>query len=111
MAMAAGSTHAPLATIAWPTAEFGGMGLEGAVRLAYRSELEAVQDPAARKALFEEKVQKLYQHGKALNVATYLEVDDVIDPAETRNWIAKSLQVAQAAPKERTGRPRFVDTW
>jgi acetyl/propionyl-CoA carboxylase alpha subunit/acetyl-CoA carboxylase carboxyltransferase component len=111
MAMAAGSTHAPLATIAWPTAEFGGMGLEGAVRLAYRSELKAVQDPAARKALFEEKVQTLYQHGKALNVATYLEVDDVIDPAETRNWITRSLQVAQAAPKDRTGRPRFVDTW
>ncbi len=111
MAMAAGSTHAPLATIAWPTAEFGGMGLEGAVRLAYRAELEAVDDPAARKVLFEEKVQKLYQHGKALNVATYLEVDDVIDPAETRNWLSKSLQVTQAVSMDKAGRPRFIDTW
>lgn len=111
MAMAAGSTHAPLATIAWPTAEFGGMGLEGAVRLAYRAELEAVEDPVARKGLFEEKVQKLYQHGKALNVATYLEVDDVIDPAETRNWLCRSLQAAQSASLDKAGRPRFIDTW
>jgi acetyl/propionyl-CoA carboxylase alpha subunit/acetyl-CoA carboxylase carboxyltransferase component len=111
MAMAAGSTHVPLATLAWPSAEFGGMGLEGAVRLAYRSELKAVADPAARKALFEEKVQKLYQHGKALNVATYLEIDDVIDPSETRSRIALSLQAAPVPERPGPERRRFIDTW
>ena len=110
-AMAGGSFKAPLFTVAWPTGEFGGMGLEGAVKLGYRKELEAVQDPAARKALFEEMVGRMYEHGKAASYATYFELDDVIDPADSRRWIMTALKsVPPAAP--RTGKKRpCVDTW
>ena len=87
-AMMGGSTKAPLACLAWPTGEFGGMGLEGAVRLGYRKELEAAVDDATRDALFREMVDRMYEHGKALSVATHFEIDDVIDPADTRRWIA-----------------------
>ena len=75
-------------TVAWPTGEFGGMGLEGAAKLGYRKELEAVNDPAARKQLFEEMVARMYQQGKALNSASHFELDDVIDPVESRRWIS-----------------------
>ena len=86
-AMAGGSFKAPLFTVAWPTGEFGGMGLEGAVRLGFRKELEAVEDPEARRALFDAMVGRAYQHGKALNTASHFEIDDVIDPADSRRWI------------------------
>ena len=79
-AMAGASFHAPVFTVAWPTGEFGGMGLEGAVKLGYRKELAAIEDPAARTALFDEMVARMYDHGKALNTATHFEIDDVIDP-------------------------------
>jgi acetyl-CoA carboxylase carboxyltransferase component len=68
-AMAGGSFKAPLFTVAWPTGEFGGMGLEGAVKLGYRNELAAVEDPAKRKLLFDEMVERMYRHGKAVNTA------------------------------------------
>ncbi|MCI0347379.1 MAG: carbamoyl-phosphate synthase large subunit, partial [Chloroflexi bacterium] len=80
-AMAGGSFKAGLFTVAWPTGEFGGMGLEGAVKLGYRNELAAVENPAERKVLFEEMVERMYEHGKALNTASHFEIDDVIDPA------------------------------
>ena len=86
-AMAGGSFKAPLFTVAWPTGEFGGMGLEGAVRLGFRKELAAVEDPEARRALFDEMVGRAYQHGKGLNTASHFEIDDVIDPADSRRWI------------------------
>jgi acetyl-CoA carboxylase carboxyltransferase component len=110
-AMAGGSFKAPLFTVAWPTGEFGGMGLEGAVKLGYRKELEAIEDPAKRKALFEEMVARMYEHGKAASYATYFELDDVIDPADSRRWIMTALRsVPPAAP--RTGKKRpCVDTW
>jgi acetyl-CoA carboxylase carboxyltransferase component/biotin carboxyl carrier protein len=110
-AMAGGSFKAPLFTVAWPTGEFGGMGLEGAVKLGYRKELEAVDDPAKRKALFEEMVARMYEHGRAASYATYFELDDVIDPADSRRWIMTALKsVPPAAP--RTGKKRpCVDTW
>jgi acetyl-CoA carboxylase carboxyltransferase component len=107
-AMMGGSTKAPLACLAWPTGEFGGMGLEGAVRLGYRRELEACEDDAARDQLFREMVDRLYEHGKALSVATHFEIDDVIDPADTRRWISAVLR---AAPPVRSDRRSFVDTW
>jgi acetyl-CoA carboxylase carboxyltransferase component len=107
-AMMGGSTKAPLACLAWPTGEFGGMGLEGAVRLGYRRELEACVDDAARDRLFREMVDRLYEHGKALSVATHFEIDDVIDPADTRRWISALLR---AAPPVRSDRRSFVDTW
>ena len=110
-AMAAGSFHAPVFTVAWPTGEFGPMGLEGAVRLGYRKELEAVVDPQERQALYERMVNEAYQQGKGLNIATYLELDDVIDPMESRRWIARGLDSLPAtAPRSGKKRP-CIDTW
>ena len=112
-AMMGGSTKAPLATLAWPTGEFGGMGLEGAVRLGYRNELAAVTDPAEREVLFQEMVDRMYRHGKALNTASHFEIDDVIDPADTRRWLTTLLRSNpptlpwSARPKKRPN----VDTW
>ena len=109
MAMAGGSMHAPFFCISWPTGEFGGMGLEGAVRLGYRKELEAVEDPVKREALYEKMVAKAYRHGRAINTAAYLEIDEVIDPAESRKWIAKGLA---SNKKKSGGKSRgFADTW
>ncbi|MFC6009867.1 acetyl-CoA carboxylase family protein [Nocardia lasii] len=87
MAMAAGHFRAPSFTVAWPTGEIGPMGLEGAVRLGFRKELAAVDDPVAREQLFDQLLAAAYQQGKALTAATGFELDDVIDPAQTRAWI------------------------
>lgn len=110
-AMAGGSLQTPFFCVSWPTGEFGGMGLEGAVRLGYRKELEAEADPAARKALYEKLVARQYAIGKATSVAAFLEIDAVIDPAETRAWIVRGLK--SAGPQaSRTGKKRhFIDTW
>ncbi|WP_077098502.1 acetyl-CoA carboxylase family protein [Mycobacterium terramassiliense] len=89
MAMAGGSFRAPRFTVAWPTGEIGGMGLEGAVRLGFSKELAAEADPAARQQLFDKLVAAAYQHGKALRSATTFELDDVIDPADSRAWITR----------------------
>ena len=89
MAMAGGSFHAPEFTVAWPTGEIGGMGLEGAVRLGFSKELAAVTDPIERQNLFDKLVEAAYQHGKALTSATTFELDDVIDPADSRAWITR----------------------
>jgi acetyl/propionyl-CoA carboxylase alpha subunit/acetyl-CoA carboxylase carboxyltransferase component len=89
MAMAGGSFHAPRFTIAWPTGEIGGMGLEGAVRLGFSKELAAETDHIERQNLFERLVTAAYQHGKALRSATTFELDDVIDPADSRAWITR----------------------
>ena len=89
MAMAGGSFHAPQFTVAWPTGEIGGMGLEGAVRLGFSKELAAAEDPLERQNLFDRLVEAAYQHGKALRAATTFELDDVIDPAASRGWITR----------------------
>jgi acetyl/propionyl-CoA carboxylase alpha subunit/acetyl-CoA carboxylase carboxyltransferase component len=107
-AMAGGSTLAPFFCAAWPTGEFGGMGLEGSVRLGYRRELEAETDPAARQALFDKLLGSLYARGKAINVAATLEIDAVIDPADTRRWIVQGLNSCR--PRH-APRRRFVDAW
>ncbi len=107
-AMAGGSTQAPVFCVAWPTGEFGGMGLEGSVRLGYRRELEAETDPAARQALFDKLLGALYARGKAVQVAASLEIDAVIDPAETRRWILRGLETCP--PRHKPPR-RFVDAW
>jgi acetyl/propionyl-CoA carboxylase alpha subunit/acetyl-CoA carboxylase carboxyltransferase component len=91
MAMTAGDLHRPAVTVAWPTGEFGGMGLEGAVRLGYRKELEAISDPAERQARYEELVAAQYTRGKALSTAMAFEIDDVIDPAQTRDVLTAVL--------------------
>ena len=109
MAMAAGGFHSPDFTVAWPSGEFGGMGLEGAVRLGYRKELEAVPQGPQREALFEQLVARQYEAGQALNMAATLEIDAVIDPAETRAWLARGLASAmKKAPREAAP---FIDTW
>jgi acetyl-CoA carboxylase carboxyltransferase component len=109
-AMMGGSTKAPLACVAWPTGEFGGMGLEGAVRLGYRKELEACVTDEQRDALFRELVDRLYEHGKAIRFAEVFEIDDVIDPADTRRWITTLLDAAPPRPDGVRARPN-VDTW
>ncbi|MEQ9197288.1 MAG: carboxyl transferase domain-containing protein [Parvibaculum sp.] len=108
-AMTAGSFHAPFFNISWPTGEFGGMGLEGAVRLGYRREMEAIEDPEERDAFYRKMVDRYYENGKATNMASFLEIDAVIDPAETRHWVTrglKSLPPMQAKPSR-----AFIDTW
>jgi len=109
-AMAGGTFKAPLFCVAWPTGEVGGMGLEGAVRLGYRKELEAIDDPAERERTFQEMVDRMYEHGKALSSASHFEIDDVIDPADSRRWIAGTF--AGAPTVGRTGKRRpHIDTW
>ncbi len=93
-AMAGASFHAPIFTVAWPTGEFGGMGLEGAVKLGYRKELAAIEDPAERTQVFEEMVARMYDHGKAINAATHFEIDDVIDPFDSRRRVIEALRAA-----------------
>jgi acetyl-CoA carboxylase carboxyltransferase component/biotin carboxyl carrier protein len=110
-AMAGGSYKAPFFTVAWPTGEFGGMGLEGAVKLGYRNELAALDDPAERMALYEEMVARMYEHGKAVNTVTNFEIDDVIDPLDSRRWIMGALR-SVPPPAPRTGKKRpCIDTW
>jgi acetyl-CoA carboxylase carboxyltransferase component len=109
--MVGGSFHLPLFAVAWPTGEFGPMNLEGAVKLGFRKELEAVADPAQRKAKFEEMVAQAYERGKALSAATLFEIDDVIDPAQTRSWVMAGLRSLPPTPP-RIGKKRaWVDTW
>ncbi|AVO46140.1 acetyl-CoA carboxylase family protein [Phreatobacter cathodiphilus] len=107
-AMAAGSFQAPVFIVSWPTGEFGGMGLEGAVRLAYRNELAAIADPAEREATYQRHVAELYQKGKAVNMAAFLEIDGVIDPAESRHWIMRALKSAAPVEKGPAKRRPFI---
>ena len=107
MAMTGGGFHEPVATVAWPSGEFGAMGIDGAVRLGYRKELEAVPAGAERDALFARLVEEQYAKGKAVNVAAHLEVDAVIDPATTRDWLARGLASAQTGDRRNGG----VDPW
>ncbi len=110
-AMAGGSFKAPLFTVTWPTGEFGGMGLEGAAKLGYRKDLQAIDDPQERKAAYEKIVAGLYERGKAVNTASIFELDDTIDPADSRRWITAALRSVAPTPR-RTGKKRpNVDTW
>jgi acetyl-CoA carboxylase carboxyltransferase component len=111
IAMAAGAYDAAVFTVAWPTGEFGPMGLEGAVKLGYRNELAAIEDPAQRKSRFDEMVASMYQRGKALNNASHFSIDDVIDPSQTRKWIAAGFRTTPK-PRPRTGKKHpYIDTW
>ena len=111
-AMAGGGFKAPLFTVGWPTSEFGAMGLEGAVRLGMRRELEAIEDPAERERAFEAAVAGAYELGQGINMAAYGEIDDVIDPADTRRWIATLLDEHSGEWWTRAGKKRsFVDAW
>lgn len=110
-AMAAGDFSAPCFTVSWPTGEFGPMGLEGAVRLGYKRELDGESDPEKQKLLFEKLVRRMYEVGKAISVASVLEIDAVIDPAETRNWIVRGLDTHGHAPARKGKKRPFVDVW
>ena len=110
-AMAGGGFKSTLFTVTWPTGEFGGMGLEGAVKLGYRKELQAIEDPAERAAAYEKMVADMYKRGKAVNMASHFELDDVIDPAETRHWIVRGLKSVPAKPKREGKKRPNVDTW
>ena len=110
-AMAGGHTKRPNLTVAWPTAEHGGMGLEGQMKLGFRNELAAISDPDARKARYDELVATAYERGKALNAGASFAFDDVIDPADTRRIIVQTLESVPQVPP-RTGKKRpFLDTW
>jgi acetyl/propionyl-CoA carboxylase alpha subunit/acetyl-CoA carboxylase carboxyltransferase component len=110
-AMAAGGFHQPFFIVSWPTGEFGGMGLEGAVRLGYRKELDAETDPEKRQALYEKLVAKLYDGGKALSMASHFEIDAVIDPMETRAWITRGIKSVPKPIKSAAKKRPMVDTW
>ncbi len=106
-AMSGGHFHAPFFTLSWPTGEFGGMNLEGAVRLGMKKQLEAIEDPTDRESMLTAMVAEAYARGKAVNLASLLEIDAVIDPAETRTWILRGLN--SVPPRE--PRRRFIDAW
>jgi methylmalonyl-CoA carboxyltransferase 12S subunit len=110
-AMAAGSMHEPVLTVGWPTAELGAMGLEGAVKLGFRRELEMIEDEQERGERLEQLVAHAHEHAKALNAATLFELDDVIDPADTRWLIARTLDAAPRREWRAEEPRRFVDTW
>lgn len=110
-AMAAGSFHNPLLTAAWPSGEFGAMGIEGAVRLGAAKKLAAIEDEVQRQQVFQAMVDHVYEQGKALNMASYLEIDAVIDPMESRQWILRAL-ASTPKPLPRQGKKRpCIDTW
>ncbi|MFV0533510.1 MAG: carboxyl transferase domain-containing protein [Cumulibacter sp.] len=111
MAMVGGSMRAPVNTVAWPTGEFGGMGLEGYVRLGFRKELEAIADPEAREARYQELVESMYERGGGINTAMHLEIDDVIDPIDTRKVLSTALG---SVPRKKWANARYlprVDAW
>ncbi len=111
LAMTGGSYPASLFAVAWPTGEFGGMGLEGSVKLGYRNELAAITDPAARRAKFDDMVAAAYEQGKALNQASTYHIDQVIDPADTRRWIVAGLRSLPPAQPRLEKKLRWIDAW
>ena len=109
-AMTGGTFPAAFFTVSWPTGEFGGMGLEGAVRLGYSKELAAETDPAAQKALYEHLVGRMYERGKAVNAAQGVDIDAVIDPATSRDWILRGLK-SMKPRRDDERRRSYIDTW
>jgi acetyl/propionyl-CoA carboxylase alpha subunit/acetyl-CoA carboxylase carboxyltransferase component len=111
IAMTGGSYQGAMFCVSWPTGEFGGMGLEGSVKLGYRNELAAIADPVARKAKFDEMVAAAYARGKALSQALAPALDDVIDPADTRRWIMAGLKSLPPAPPRTEKKLKWIDSW
>ena len=110
-AMCGASSMIPFFTVAWPTAEFAGMNIEGSVKLGYRDDLAAIEDPAERLEKYETMVAERYEAAKAINSAVYFGIDDVIDPADSRGWIARGLKSLPPVPvREKKKRP-YIDTW
>lgn len=112
-AMAGGGMHEPLLSVGWPTAELGAMGLEGAVRLGARRELDAIENPEEREAKVQEMTAALHEYAKGLNAASLFEIDDVIDPADSRRLISSTLAAAEPAARaaREASEPRPIDSW
>ncbi len=110
-AMAGGSFKEPFFAAAWPTGEFGGMGLEGQVKLGFRNELAAIEDAEERLARYNELVERAYERSRAIHQGVSFGVDDVIDPADTRHWLLSALAGLPPAPKRIEKKRRNVDTW
>ena len=111
IAMTGGSYQGSMFCVSWPTGEFGGMGLEGSVKLGYRNELAAIEDPVARKARFDDMVAAAYARGKALSQAMGPALDDVIDPADTRRWVLAGLKAQPQLPVRTEKKLRWIDSW
>ena len=110
-AMASGGFKFPMFTISWPTGEFGGMGLEGAVKLGYRKDLEAINDPEEREQAYQNLVEKMYEAGKGLSMADHFEIDDVIDPQDSRQWVIAALRAAGPGEERASKKRPMIDTW
>jgi acetyl-CoA carboxylase carboxyltransferase component len=110
-AMCGASALVGFFTVAWPTAEFAGMNIEGAVKLGHRKELAAIEDPEARRQEFDDRVEQAYESARAVNAGTGGGIDDVIDPAETRTWIANSLRRLPPTPVREGKKYAYIDTW
>ena len=109
-AMASGGFKFPMFTISWPTGEFGGMGLEGAVKLGYRKDLEAINDPEEREQAYQNLVEKMYEAGKGLSMADHFEIDDVIDPQDSRQWVMAALRAAGPGEERASKKRPMIDT-
>src|SRR5262249_16655981 len=110
-AMCGAGTVVGLFAVAWATAEFAGMNTEGAVKLGYRKELQAIDDPEARLAEFERRTAEAYETAKAVNASAGGGIDDVIDPAATRDWIARGLKRLPPTPVRTTKKYPYIDPW
>ena len=110
-AMAGGSFHAKDLIVAWPTGEFGGMGLEGAVRLGFKKELDAAKTPDIRQELENRLIEAAYVRGSALSMASHTEIDDVIDPAATRQRILGLIEACPMPPRKTSKKRPMIDTW
>jgi len=110
-AMCGASSMVPFFTVAWPTGEFAGMNIEGMVKLGYRDDLAAIEDPEERLKKYESMVEASYERARAVNCAVFFGIDDVIDPADTRAWIVRGLKsLPPKSPRTEKKRP-YIDTW
>ena len=110
-AMCGASSMAPLFTVAWPTAEFAGMNIEGAVKLGYRNVLKELETAEERKALFDKMTARAYENARAVNGAQYFGIDDVIDPAESRSWIVAGMRSLPPEVPSEQPRRSYIDAW
>lgn len=110
-AMCGASSFMGFFSVAWPTAELAGMAIEGAVKLGYRKELEAIEDPKERLAEYQRRVDRAYENAKAVNASAGYGIDDVIDPADTRSWLVMGLNTIPPTPVRTTKKYPYIDPW
>jgi len=110
-AMCGASSFMGFFSVAWPTAEFAGMAIEGSVKLGYRKELMDIEDPEERLAEYQRRVDRAYDRAKAVNASAGYGIDDVIDPAETRSWLVMGLNSVPPTPQRTEKKYPYIDTW